>query len=252
MSRLDANIVIDTRFFGSANGLRRQEASARCVVASFAKNALARDAIPSKRSSSAGLIKNIFVRELRSGNLSLVPQPLPWTVTAGREVGDSSGNVVQYTIANLGLICLAVNSHDRLINTLSQVETWLRSKATSQLAGAPAILELVSAATGRLGYGVLAAKIEDAEVASPEFDRALAVELQIPEALYTSSIDAALSLVPKSWGFSVTNKEQLNPLTNSPAVYTVVELRADGKLATATSLSLPIAICAAALKAREL
>jgi hypothetical protein len=176
---------------------------------------------------------------------------LPWTVTAGRELGDGNGNVVQYTTANLGLICLAINSHDRLTGILGRVETWLRTDPAERAAEAD-ILDLISKATGRLGYGVLASKIEDAQEASPELDRALSVELQIPEAAYTSSIDAALSLIPEGWSFGFTNKEQVNPSAGQPAHYAAVELKSSGKTSAATSLSLPLAICAAALKTREL
>jgi len=182
--------------------------------------------------------------------MALVPQALPWTVLPGREIGDGNGNIVQYTQANLGLICLAVNAHDRLIGTLNQVETWLRSDPVSRCSEAQ-LLDLVSLATGRLGYGALASKIEDALSSSPDLDRAISVELQTPEAAYTASIDAALQLVPQGWAFGFTTQEQYDPVHEHNAFFMVVELKSAAKTVTATSRALPLAIAAAALKTKE-
>jgi len=183
--------------------------------------------------------------------MALVPQPLPWTVSPGREIGDGAGNIVQYTIANLGAICLAVNAHDRLISVLGEIESWLRLAPAHPLTKEQ-MIELVASATGRIGFGALAAKIEDAQGPSPEMDRALSVEMQIPEAAYTLSIDAALTLVPPGYAFGFSTKEQINAATGQPVIYTAVELKSGDKVAMAASLSLPLAICAAALKAKEI
>jgi hypothetical protein len=181
----------------------------------------------------------------------LVPQPLPWTVTAGREIAGGDGNVVQYTIANLGLICLAVNAHDALIAALGQAENWFRAVPASRCLESE-ILAAISAATGRIGCGALAARIEDAQAGSPDLDRKIASELQIPETAYTASIDAAMSLIPPGMTFSFSMKKQLDPASGSPADYSAVEFKtADGKTAAAASLTLPLAIAAAALKALD-
>jgi hypothetical protein len=183
--------------------------------------------------------------------MPLTSQPTPWTVIGRREIGDGAGNVVQYTVSNLGAICLAVNAHDRLLGALHRVEAWLRAPAASRITEAE-LIDLVSSAIGRMGIGSLAAKIEDAQDASPELDRAVSVELDIPEAAYTSSIDMALTLVPAGFAFGFSQEERLNQATGQPAPYIVVELKSGDKVVSAAALTLPLAIAAAALKAKEI
>jgi len=183
--------------------------------------------------------------------MPLTSQPTPWTVVGRREIGDGAGNVVQHTVSNLGAICLAVNAHDRLLGALHEVEAWLRLEPAHPLSKAQ-LLDLVSAAIGRMGIGALASRIEDAQDASSDLDRAVSVELDIPEAAYTSSIDMALTLVPAGFAFGFSQEERLNQATGQPAPYIVVELKSGDKVASAAALTLPLAITAAALKAKEL
>lgn len=183
--------------------------------------------------------------------MALDVQPRPWTPLPGREIADGAGNVVQYTQGTIGQICLAVNSHDRLIDIVSQVETFFRTPP-KQRPSEKEILTLLSGATGRIGYGALASKIEDAEAASPDLDRAISVELDVPEAPYTSSSEAARSLIAKGSRISDWEMDRLNPATGQPVTYIVVEIRSGEQTCTATSITLPLAICAAALRTKEL
>jgi hypothetical protein len=183
--------------------------------------------------------------------MTLTPQPTPWTVLPGREIADGAGNIVQYTTENLGWMCLAANNHVKLMEMLGAVETWLRTPAASR-SPEDHLLALISGASGRIGFAALASKIEDAAGPSPELDRAIANEMQIPEAAYTSSTDAALTLKPHQWSLSMDMREQINPATGQPASYTVVTLKYEDKAVTATSLTFQLAICAAALKTKEL
>ena len=52
----------------------------------------------------------------------LIPQPTPWSPAGNREIADAVGNVVQYTHANIGLICLAVNQNERMSAVLAEIE----------------------------------------------------------------------------------------------------------------------------------
>jgi hypothetical protein len=118
----------------------------------------------------------------------LQPQATPWRPLPNREIADADGNVVQYTQANIGLMCLTANAHKKLVDTLLALEPLLADK--------PDAVALIREATGRLGPAVIASMIEAETEGSPALDIAIANELQIPVALYTTSIDAAMTLIP--------------------------------------------------------
>lgn len=187
--------------------------------------------------------------------MPLVPQPLPWSSTYGREIADGSNNIVQYTVANLGLMCLAVNAHDQMVQALDAVdEYFIKNRPATE--NGEAVWALAKAARGRIGPAVLAASIEGAAGPDPGLDQKIAVELQVPQALYTSSTDAAMSLVPKDWQFRVSTKDhsiQENSLSPPvPVQVCLVELLGPGgRMVTGTHSQIAIALCAAAMKALD-
>jgi hypothetical protein len=181
----------------------------------------------------------------------LVPQPLPWTALGNREIADASGNVVQYTLENLGQICLAVNSHDAMVAALEKVEAWLAGSPD----GDPGMRLAVSAALGKIGIAALVTKIEALAAPSAEADRAIARELKIPEAQYTTSMDAALHLVPPGWAYTVSSSQVWREVdhTGSPIATALanIEMTKGGAKTIRTShASMVIALAAAAVATR--
>ena len=168
--------------------------------------------------------------------MALIPQhPLPWHCAGNREIGDGSGNVVQYTTEALGLICLAVNSHEKLFTALNKIAGCLHGDGS----GDEAIRQIVREATGRVGYAALSAALEAAQAPSSALDAAIASELQRPQMAFTSSLDAAMTLVPPGWriGFVSTVAELTSP---------------DGsRTVKASNTSTSLAVCAASLMTME-
>ena len=64
--------------------------------------------------------------------MELTGQALPWEPTYNREIKDANNAVVQYTQANIGVMCSAVNAHGRLVSALDSVHSWLRSELSSR------------------------------------------------------------------------------------------------------------------------
>ena len=182
--------------------------------------------------------------------MPVIFQAIPWTATGSREIADSNGNVVQYTTENLGMICLAVNAHANLLSTLVKVQDALQA-STYTVADNAGIIAMLVAASGRIGYAALAAQIEAASTPSPDLDRAISTEMQIPEMAYTSDLNAAFKLLPAGWAPTASTAQQLNPATNAVETMAVVTLTNGTKTVTGTSVLLPLSICAAALKAME-
>lgn len=181
----------------------------------------------------------------------LIPQPLPWSPAPGREIADGDNNVVQYTAANLGLMCLAVNRHAVMSKIVSEIEHWLRSDPQTRKPDSE-MLAMISGESGRVGFGVLATQLEELKQQSTEFDRRVSVELNLPHASYTSSMEMAMTLMPDGWNFSLSMGERPDPATDIPVMMSLVTMNSpDGKTVAGASVKLPLAICAAALRARE-
>lgn len=181
----------------------------------------------------------------------LIAQPRPWTSTHNREIGDANGNVVQYTQATLGTICLCVNSYDRLVSALAQIDDWLgedRSSRTSDDEMRAAVREAI----GIIGCEQLAVMIETLEAPSADLDRRVATELRIPEAPYTSSVDAAMSLVPEGWKFSVGSSSVVNQATGETKMSMSITVFDDKRSVQASNANIACALTAAALRAVEL
>ena len=182
--------------------------------------------------------------------MAVISQPLPWTMTGSRELADSNGNIVQYTHENLGMICLAVNAHANLLDTVAKAQTMLQD-STYTVADNAAIIAVLEAASGRIGFAALAAKIEASAAPSPDLDRAISVEMQIPEGAYTSDLNAAFKLLPAGWAPTASTMPQLNHETGETVQMALVTLTNGTKTVTGTSVLLPLSICSAALKAME-
>ena len=185
--------------------------------------------------------------------MDLVWQALPWEPTYNREIKDANNAVVQYTQANIGVMCSAVNAHARLVKALDDVQLWLREPASSR-SPEGVLLAAVESAIGRIGAEQLAANVEVAMAPSPELDRAISVELRIAEAQYTSSIDLAMSLIPAGGKWAVDMKqpnyvESPAHASQSVTVY-VITVTTALKTASGTHPHMPMAICIAALRAR--
>ena len=174
-------------------------------------------------------------------------QAAPWTALGSREISDGNGNIVQYTSENIGLICLAVNSHDKLFTALAKIMDLLHGDGS----GDEEIRKIVGEATGRVGFAALAAKVEAATGPSAELDREISVEMQIPEGPYTGSLDAAFRLLPDGWAPTASTAQKLDAVTNEVVTMAIVELRNGKQSVSGTSRVLPLSICAAALKAME-
>lgn len=168
-----------------------------------------------------------------------VPQQTPWTPLTNREIADAHNNIVQYTLENVGLICLAVNSHQKLMDMLVEVEDWLIGETNSS--SGVHLLEKIRQATGRIGPEKVADLIKDAPGPSAALDRAISMELQCPEMPFTSNTDIAMSLTPPGWRMSI------QPETGGPSVYFIgpddISIRISGK-------PLSMAICEGAMRAR--
>ncbi len=73
---------------------------------------------------------------------------------------------------------------------------------------------------------------------------------------YTSSVDAALTLIPEGWYLDLLMDEVLPPLRSTDGFKTglamakIQEITRQGSLQTGRSWSLPLALCVAALRAR--
>ena len=182
--------------------------------------------------------------------MAVISQPLPWTALGSREIADGNGNIVQYTPENLGMICLAVNAHSGLLDTVVKVQEMLQA-STYTVADNAAVLALLATASGRIGFAALAAKIEGSAGPDAALDRAISTEMQIPEGAYTASLDAAFKLLPAGWAPTASSAPQLNPTTNIVETMAVVSLTNGAKTVTGTAVFLPLAICSAALKAME-
>jgi hypothetical protein len=174
-------------------------------------------------------------------------QATPWTALGSREISDGNGNVVQYTPENIGMICLAVNAHAKLYGALAKIMDLLHGDGS----GDEEIRKIVEEATGRVGFAVLAARIEAAPAGSHDLDRAISTEMQIPEGPYTSSIDAAFKILPDGWSPTASTIPQLDAATNEVVNMAVVDLKRGDKSVTGVSRVLPLSICAAVLKAME-
>lgn len=164
----------------------------------------------------------------------LQPQATPWHPLANREIADSQGNIVQYTQANIGLMCLTVNAHKKLVDTLLDVEQYL--------AAHPDALAKIREATGRFGPEAIAVMIEGATEGSPELDLAISNELQLPVALYTTSIDMAMTLIPTGCTCS------FKPHDDGTMVATITSGIVED---VGIHKSLPCAIAAASMRARS-
>ena len=180
-------------------------------------------------------------------------QALPWEPMYNREIKDANNAVVQYTPGNIGVICSAVNAHDRLLKALDDVQLWLREPSSSRSPESK-LLAAVESAIGRIGTELLASNVETSMSPSPELDRAISVELRIPEAQYTSSIDLAMSLIPAGGKWAVDMKqpnyvESPAHASQSVTVY-VITVTTALKTASGTHPHMPMAICIAALRAR--
>ena len=182
----------------------------------------------------------------------LIPQPTPWSPAGNREIADAVGNVVQYTHANIGLICLAINQNERMSAVLAEIENWFHADPEDRKSETE-ILGLLASATGRVGYEVLALQIEELKQADPEFDRRMSGELQVPQGSYTSSIDMAMTLIPEGWTFTISQGSRIDPVTAETVSLPKAEMKApDGRIVGGLGSTIPLAACAAALRARDL
>lgn len=181
--------------------------------------------------------------------------PRPWKAVAHREIGDADGNVVQYTEANIGMMCLAVNAYDRLEAALAAVDEWLNSDPATRMSDKEMRVALAQA-RNRIGLEALGAMVEGITQSTDEIDRKIAHELQVPELRYTSSIDAALSLVPPGWSYRVSSKDQFFPDTAGGSQgrteqYHMIDMTGPNGVSSGTSKLFPVAITAAAIRARD-
>lgn len=172
-------------------------------------------------------------------------QATPWTALGSREISDGNGNVVQYTAENIGMICMSVNAHAKLYGALARIMDLLHGDGSDD----EEIRKIVEEATGRVGFAALAARIEAATAGSHDLDRAISIEMQIPEGPYTSSLDSAFKLLPDGWSPTASTVQQLDAETNEVVNMAIVELKNGKKSVTGTSRVLPLSICAAVLKA---
>lgn len=181
--------------------------------------------------------------------MALNTSPRPWTVTGNREIGDGAGNIVQYSIGNLGQICLAVNSYDKLTLVVAMFDQWLRAEKSARCSE-DELRAAIDDATGRVGLESLAAMVEASPHDSAEIDRTISETLSVPQARYTDSADAAMSLLPKGAKYSMSNKDQIDIGTNEPIVVIAVDVKMpSGKTASAVNSSFARALAAAALRA---
>lgn len=183
------------------------------------------------------------------------PQPLPWTPTYNREIADGGNSVVQYTHANIGQICLAVNAYPRLLQALTLIESWVRVPAEERYGTETNVLDLIATATGRMASDALASQIESLDGPNGAVERAIAQALRVPEANYTGSMDAALSLIPQGWRYSIGSREMARVdgggVAAGTAIVNLVEVTTpSGGMICGANPSLPIAISAAAVRAR--
>lgn len=169
-----------------------------------------------------------------------IPQPLPWHPLPNREIVDGAGNIVQYTQENIGVICLAINLHKTLMEAVLEVE-----KMTDN----PAIIQLLRESTGRVGPQIVADMLSGAEFPSGDLDSAIAADLQIPIMDYTSSTDMAMALIPEDWSLSL-HPGAVDPETNR-RMGMVVELHNGDRKIVASHEVLSMAICTAAMRARQ-
>ena len=175
--------------------------------------------------------------------------PAPWHAAGNREMGDGAGNVVQYDQETLGVICLAVNAHDRMREVLVQISKIAAGLHHADNDDAAQIQALVSVALGRVGLGVLVAALEAANGPDAQLDGMIADELQRAPMLFTSDMNAAMQLLPAGWSVHWTVTTALDcgqpkftvDLTNPEIARTV----------KATAPSIALAICAASLMAME-
>jgi hypothetical protein len=179
--------------------------------------------------------------------------PIPWHAAGNRELGDSAGNVVQYTQDSLGAICLAVNAHDKMRDALMQVSKLLGSE-DFDISYLRRALDIINAALGKIGFAALSSALEAAQAPSGDLDRAIANELQRPQMAFTASLDAAMTLIPAGWRVGWSAMTTITA-PDSPAIAPamIVELTSpDGtKTVKATNGSVALAICAASLMAFE-
>lgn len=179
-----------------------------------------------------------------------IKHPIPWHAAGNRELGDSAGNVVQYTQETLGVICLAVNAHDKMRDALSAIDSLLHGDGSAD----EQIRTIVREALGKIGFATLSAILEAAQAPSADLDRAIATELQRPQMAFTGSMDAAMTLIPPGWKASWSTATTMSgPNDPQPAPSFIAELTSqDGlKVVKITSNSIALAVCAASLMAME-
>jgi hypothetical protein len=180
-----------------------------------------------------------------------IKHPVPWHAAGNRELGDAAGNVVQYTQETLGVICLAVNAHDKMREALLTVRECLRAPDSIDVNTARSVIDT---ALGRMGFAMLSSILESAQASSSDLDTAIANELQRPQMAFTGSLDAAMTIIPMGWrvGWSAMPTVAA-PEFSEAAQIMVVELTSpDGtRIVKASSISVPLAVCAASLMAME-
>lgn len=175
--------------------------------------------------------------------MTLTPHhPIPWHAAGNRELGDSAGNVVQYTPDTLGVICLAVNAHDKMRDALLQVRPFVTGEA----------LAVIDAALGKIGFAALSSALETAQAPSGNLDLAIANELQRPQTAFTGSLDAAMTIIPQGWRVSWSIATTLAGIEDPAPIFLVELISPDGaRSVKASNASVPLAICAASLMALE-
>lgn len=183
--------------------------------------------------------------------MSMQVQPLPWNALPNREIADANNNVVQYTHGTLGYICLCVNAYPRLVGALMAVEQELQKPIP--LAGWGELIASVKLALGKIGGEQVAAMIEALDAPSGDVDRAIAQQFGLPEAPYTSSTDAAMSLAPVGWSMAMSASGGIHPITGEQVMTLVIELKGpNGEIATGRNVHIARAWAAAGTRARDM
>jgi len=170
----------------------------------------------------------------------VAPQPTPWSPTSSREIADGAGNIVQYTIANVGTICLVVNAHQRLSAALGSAIAWLETPA-DQRGSESDLLNLLKEATGKIGVDKLASAIELGSIKGAEANRAIASELDMPEANFIGELQSAIQLIPNGASYSVSAADG----------QTLVTVSIGDKSVSGKCVDMSTAIVVASLRARS-
>ena len=180
--------------------------------------------------------------------MSLNTAPRPWNVSGNREIADGAGNTVQYTVGNLGQICLAVNAYDKLIDVVRMIDAWLLQDSAERCSEKE-LGVAINEGLGRVGLENLAGEVEALGSDSAAVDRMISEALSVPLARYTDSADAAMSLLPKGARYGMSNQERVSG-AGEPIVVIVVEVKtSNGKIAFAANPSFARALAAAAIRA---